>query len=90
MNRGKKMNYFNFIGAVIACILAMLKIKEIINNRPIIKVAGIGSYYYKNEPFLDFSYLFENLKHSFINKIVQKEKTLRVRMAFSTFLTLTI
>lgn len=81
------MEYFNFVGAIIACILAILKIIDLINNRPIIKIAGSGVYSYEGDKktLFNYSIKFENIgrrpaiiRDMQIDLLDNKKKTLNI------------
>lgn len=57
------MEYFNFIGALIACVLAILKIVDLLKNRPILKIRGRGGYDYRgqSDTLFHYSLTFENV-----------------------------
>ena len=57
------MEYFSFIGAIIACVLAILKIIDLLKNRPILKISGFGGYDYtrQNETSFHYYITFENV-----------------------------
>lgn len=56
------MEYFKFIGAIIACILGVFKIFDLLKNRPILKKSGIGGYHFEDNS-TEFNYIivFENI-----------------------------
>ena len=57
------MEYFSFIGAIIACILAIFKIIDLLKNRAILKISGWGGYEYTSQNKTSFHYYitFENV-----------------------------
>ena len=56
------MEYFSFIGAIVACILAIFKIIDLLKNRAILKISGWGGYEYPSQNQTSFHYYitFEN------------------------------
>jgi len=56
------MEYFYFIGALIACILSVFKIFDLLKNRPILKKHGYGGYHF-GDNYTEFNYriTFENV-----------------------------
>ena len=55
------MEYFSFIGALIACILAVFKIFDLLKNRPILKKHGYGNYHFEDDSTkFNYTITFEN------------------------------
>lgn len=57
------MEYFSFIGAIVACVLAIFKIIDLLKNRAILKISGWGGYEYSSQNQTSFHYYitFENI-----------------------------
>jgi len=56
------MEYFYFIGALIACILSVFKIFDLLKNRPILKKCGYGNYHFgDNSTEFNYTVSFENI-----------------------------
>lgn len=80
------MEYFNFIGAVIACVLAVFKIFELFRNRPILRKHGRGNYdFVDNSTEFSYGITLENvggrpifLRVMHVNLLDKRKKTLSI------------
>ena len=80
------MESFNFIGALIACALAVMKIFDLLRNRAILRTHGQGNYDYgdKSTEF-GYSVTFENtgrrplfLRNMHVNLLDKRKKRLSI------------